>query len=91
MTLISYKSSGGDEGRCDAKCYNAKHPGCTCICGGKNHGVGLAQAQKNTGEMFHEWAEAWNQQHPDHTIAIPDNMRQMEFFPTHDTKNAQTL
>jgi len=29
---------------CDARCYNAKWFTCSCICGGKNHGVGLRQA-----------------------------------------------
>jgi len=42
------------EGRsCDAKCYNAT-PGreCTCICGGANHGAGLAKAIDNVAQMF---------------------------------------
>jgi hypothetical protein len=30
-TLISYQSSGSDQGRCDAKCYDAADPDCTCI------------------------------------------------------------
>jgi hypothetical protein len=34
VTLISYQSSGGDQGRCDAKCYDAREPDCDCICGG---------------------------------------------------------
>ena len=29
--------------RCDARCYNAKHGKCRCICGGENHGKGLRQ------------------------------------------------
>jgi len=24
--------------QCNARCYNAKHPKCRCICGGENHG-----------------------------------------------------
>lgn len=56
-TLISYHSSGGDEGRCDAKCYNAKHPNCDCICSGSNHGVGLEQATDNCRELAASWVE----------------------------------
>jgi len=56
-TLISYQSSGGQQGRCDAKCYNARHPRCVCICGGRNHGVGLRQAAINTAQEAMEWIE----------------------------------
>jgi hypothetical protein len=48
VTLIAVYTSDGCEGRCDAKCYNAKEPYCDCICGGTNHGAGLAQATDNT-------------------------------------------
>ena len=37
-TVMSWRSSGGDKGRCDAKCHNAKHPKCVCMCGGRFHG-----------------------------------------------------
>jgi len=47
-TLIAVYNSSGLVGRCDAKCYNAKHPVCTCICGGANHGQGLQKAVENT-------------------------------------------
>lgn len=58
-TLISYYTSGGCEGRCDARCYNAKHPECTCICGGRNHGVGIEKALENTREMAESWIEEY--------------------------------
>lgn len=29
---------------CDQRCYDAKWIGCNCICGGKNHGLGLQHA-----------------------------------------------
>jgi hypothetical protein len=48
VTLMAVYTSDGCEGRCDAKCYNAKEPHCDCICGGMNHGAGLAQATENT-------------------------------------------
>lgn len=56
-TLISYHTSKGCEGRCDAKCYNAKHEKCDCICGGTNHGAGLEKAMENTRELAEEWIE----------------------------------
>lgn len=54
-TLIAVYNSDGCIGRCDAKCYDAKHPNCDCICGGKNHGAGKQVAMDNT----REWAESW--------------------------------
>jgi hypothetical protein len=32
--------------RCDARCYDGASPrdACRCICGGRNHGVGLRRA-----------------------------------------------
>ena len=56
-TLISYHSSGGDSGRCDARCYDATWPACTCICSGKNHGAGLDQAAENTRELAEHWVK----------------------------------
>lgn len=62
VTLISVYSGGRCIGRCDAKCYNAKGPKCTCCCGGVNHGKGWAQSTLNTEEMgtepMLEWAKA---------------------------------
>lgn len=52
MTLMSEKIGSGPMRRCDAKCYNAHHPGCSCICGGKNHGAGLQQAIDNVRDIF---------------------------------------
>ena len=54
-TLIAvYNSEGGCVGRCDAKCYAAHLPGCECVCGGRNHGKGAAQAMENTRELAEE-------------------------------------
>ena len=53
-TLISVHNSNGCLGRCDAKCYNATQPECTCICNGANHGAGLSQATVNTREIIKE-------------------------------------
>jgi hypothetical protein len=50
MTLLSVSNSEGTR-RCDARCYNAQHPGCDCICQGRNHGVGLARAIEHTRDF----------------------------------------
>jgi len=57
VALISYQSSGGVQGRCDAKCYEAQEEACDCICGGRNHGAGLEQATDNTRELAQSWIE----------------------------------
>ena len=49
-TLITQKKSDGSGSRCDAKCHDAEHEKCTCICGGRNHGVGFKQAVQNTAD-----------------------------------------
>ena len=56
-TLIAVYDSEGCVGRCDAKCYDAEHPGCDCICGGSNHGVGRARAIDNTREQVRDWLD----------------------------------
>jgi hypothetical protein len=58
VTLISYHSSGGDQGRCDARCHDAAEPECDCICGGRNHGAGKERALDNTRELAQSWVDA---------------------------------
>lgn len=53
-TLIAVYNSEGCVGRCDARCYEARHPHCDCICGGANHGAGINKATENTREMAEE-------------------------------------
>ena len=48
MTLIAVHTGEGCVGRCAAKCHEATEPHCDYICGGANHGAGLAQAVDNT-------------------------------------------
>lgn len=50
VSLITVHNSDGCVGRCDAHCYMAKSPRCACICGGKNHGVGLKRALDHNAE-----------------------------------------
>lgn len=59
ITLISVYNSDGCVGRCDARCYNADGGACDCVCGGRNHGAGLATAAKNTEECAELWLERY--------------------------------
>jgi hypothetical protein len=43
-TAIAVYDSDGCRGRCDARCHDATSPTCTCICGGRLHGVGAKNA-----------------------------------------------
>jgi len=53
-TLISqYSGSGKCRGRCDARCHDAKGPVCRCICGGRFHGKGYAQARQELTDEVH--------------------------------------
>jgi len=62
-TLIAVGNSEGCYGRCDAKCYNASCPECTCICNGANHGKGLEKAMEQTREMYEQWMERYESEH----------------------------
>lgn len=77
MTLISYASSGGDKGRCDARCYNATHDHCECICGGKNHRKGLAVASAQTAEWAQSWLDAYKDAHPGQEITARVTAQQL--------------
>jgi hypothetical protein len=59
VTLIAVYTSEGCIGRCDAKCYEAREPECTCVCSGANHGAGLAQATDNTRRYAEAWLEKY--------------------------------
>jgi len=51
--IIARKTDGSSLGQCDAKCYNARGPKCTCVCRGINHGAGYNQAIENTHNHTH--------------------------------------
>lgn len=56
MTALLIIRRGGDvTGMCDASCYDAKNSRCECVCGGTNHGAGLAAAIANTRRLSAEW------------------------------------
>jgi len=58
MTLLTETIGLVTTRRCDAKCYDAQHPDCDCLCGGRNHGAGLQKAMQNTREIFLPLLEA---------------------------------
>jgi hypothetical protein len=64
-TLLTVGNDSGVVGRCDAKCYNAKHPHCNCVCGGVNHGVGLATAVRNVAVAGQKMIDRYIDQRPE--------------------------
>ncbi len=79
-TVIAAYDSDGCTGRCDAKCHDATGPDCNCICGGKNHGVGVDKAVENAREQYKEWIDEYQKAHPEVThFEIPDDIRQLAF------------
>ena len=63
-TLLEIRDGSGKlVGRCDARCYNAKHDDCTCICHGKNHGIGLDVAIEQTRLEYKEWTTNFDSEH----------------------------
>ena len=80
-TLIKVRNSRGLVGRCDAHCYEAKFPHCECICQGRNHGAGLAQATSNIRELAQEWIDAWKAKHPEAvSFEVPEEVFQLELL-----------
>ncbi|MBA7701387.1 hypothetical protein ES703_110123 [subsurface metagenome] len=60
VTLMTWRSSGGEKRSCNATCHTAKLPKCVCICGGRYHGKahqpgGVEKAVRDT------WEEAINE------------------------------
>lgn len=74
MTLITCGNSDGIR-RCDERCYGATGGTCDCVCGGANHGKGLAQALVNTQAM----AEQILDQHG-YAIEINQTCQQADLF-----------
>lgn len=48
MVILKVIPKKGHVRICNSRCYTAKRPKCTCICGRRNHGVGQKQAIHNT-------------------------------------------
>lgn len=79
-TLIALYNRHGCVGRCDEKCYKAKNETCTCICGGINHGVGLAKAALNIEENLQELLDSAKQFHTLSRMTFPLGHDQGELF-----------
>jgi hypothetical protein len=79
-TLITVGNSSGVVGRCDAKCYNAKGGRCKCVCGGANHGAGLAAAQENTNAHAAEWIKTFSQENPHLNIICAEASLSLPLF-----------
>lgn len=79
-TLIATYNSDGCTGRCDAKCYNATHDKCDCICRGMNHGKGIDKARENTRELADKWAEQWEKEHPGESVSVTKEVKQLNLF-----------
>ena len=86
MTLISCGHSEGER-RCDARCDDADGGHCDCVCGGANHGKGLAQALTNTQQLAEEVLEKNG-----YTVELNDACLQVDLFlkPSLVLKKRQT-
>jgi hypothetical protein len=62
-TLIAVYTAQGCVGRCDARCYEAHEPVCTCVCGGRNHGKGLDTSKAQTRANAPVWISAYARSH----------------------------
>ena len=74
MTLMSFGNSEGTR-RCDERCYGATGGTCDCICGGANHGKGLAQAMVNAQAVAEEILEKNG-----YVIELNDACQQADLF-----------
>jgi hypothetical protein len=63
MILLQIHNGQRCIGRCDARCYLAVHGVCSCICQGKNHGVGLRKALDQTRDEHAAWIKKARRQH----------------------------
>lgn len=74
MVLIKAKDADGKVRRtCDARCYNAKGKECHCVCGGLNHGKGLANAKELTEANRDEITHAHEQEYPDLEVIFEED------------------
>lgn len=82
VTLIAVYNSDGLVGRCNAKCYDAKHPECTCVCGGANHGGGLDQAKENTEQLAAHWIQEYAERKglDDYEARVTEFGKQLSLF-----------
>lgn len=63
MTMATIISVGDSRSarRCDATCHTAKRPACSCVCGGRYHGIGSSSAAQQ--QLTQDWlGEDWKAQ-----------------------------
>lgn len=88
-TLIAVYTGRICVGRCDAKCYAAKHKNCDCICGGKNHGAGETKALENTRDHCQEWLKQYAKEKglTDYTAEVSPEAFQARLFALENFSN----
>ena len=59
LVIAAYDKDGKCLKRCDARCYDAQHDDCECICGGHNHGKGHRKALANSTKYGEDWIFAY--------------------------------
>lgn len=70
--------------RCDARCYNAKHKKCRCICQGQNHGCGEEGAMGNTKALDLAWLDDQKiERFQSKAVRIGPKDLQMQLFELH--------
>jgi len=68
-------------GRCDAKCYNADHDLCVCICEGNNHRKGLKAALEKTKQDGEGWLDEICKGNPvNRKVLLNENLEQLKLF-----------
>jgi hypothetical protein len=75
-------------GYCTARCYKPIDPHaafrCDCICGGRNHGIGLEKATDQTREHCDDWAEEYAERKKlssyHYTLGRPVRVQQLHLF-----------
>ena len=55
--LFTIWTNDGRRQSCDETCYNAGDAHCRCVCGGRNHGVGIRRAAQQTVRFLPAWVE----------------------------------
>jgi hypothetical protein len=80
MILLRYKSGRRKVRVFNADCYDAKSEECHCICGGKNHAKGEAEARRNGAIYFEELASR--------TPGLTVERHQMALFETSAEENS---
>jgi len=55
--LFTIWTNDGRRSACDEPCYNAYDAHCSCVCGGRNHGLGIQRAAQQTARFLPQWVQ----------------------------------